>query len=184
VFEREIPPGLPPPPPPPPDLGSGDPHGGHGGDTGGGHAGHDAAGGTAGHTGHAAGPGGSHAGHAGEGGGPAQTVTAAKRQRIDRLVVTTTLHSDGSFVVQGRIVGSGRTARAYRVRRVSRRAPAHKLNIVRLKVAKRALRLVDRSLRRHRRMWAQITVTAIDTAGNRSAKTKKIRLLPRKQRGR
>jgi hypothetical protein len=187
VFRRELPPGLAPPPPPPPDLGTNDGHGGHGGD--GGHLGGTAeAHGDAHAGGHpAAGPGASgHAGHSGASApgatGPGQTVTAARRQRIDRLVVTSTLHENGSIAITGKVAMPGRAARVYSFKKVNRKTPAHRLNIVRLRLGARALNILNRALRRGQRLKAVITVTGIDRAGSRNPVTKTIRLLPQRKR--
>jgi len=199
VFVRELAPGLPPPPPPPPDLGGNEGHGGHGGDGGPADAGAGHAGGA--HTGDVAGDG-AHAGHGIEGSGqagqsgasggqraddrrrkgPGHTAFAARRQRIDRLIVASTLHARGTLVVEGRVVVQGRAARAYAFSKVRRSTPAHRLNIFRPRLARRAQRAVSRALRQHQAVKAVITVTGIDQAGNRNRVRKTIRLLPARRR--
>jgi Tol biopolymer transport system component len=183
VFRRELPPGLPPPPPPPVDLGD-NTHGDHGtGGHGGGAAHTDGHGAAAGHGGmHAGGHKGSAGGHGAhsEGRGPRQTVTAAKRQRIGNILVTSTLHVPGRILVEGQVALSGRAARVYRFKKVTRKTPAHRLNIVRLRLGPRALRIINRALRRGERLKALITVTGIDRTGARNPVQRTIRLLPRR----
>jgi Tol biopolymer transport system component len=176
LFAREL--RLEPPPEPEPLPQGG--HGGHG-EEGGGHteAGHDAGGsehGAAGHGGTAGhGATGGHASH--DSTKPKQTLFAPGRQDVDKLFVMVQVHERSTLRVTGSVSVPG-ASRAYRFKPVKLLVPLHGLRKVRLKLERRAIRTVKRTLRRGRTLRARVTATVTDAAGNRGVARRAIKLRP------
>lgn len=172
LFMRELAPGLP-EVVVGPDLGSND-HGGHGGDPGAhsaadhAQAGHDPSHGVAG-SGHAHTPSNVRL----RGG----ILFASKTQDIDELFVFVTIHEPGRILLEGGVRMPGRASRSFRFKSVKRKLQPHLLKKLRLKLPRRALRTVKRSLE-HRRLRARVKLTAVSDSGKKQIVRRTIRLRP------
>ena len=129
-------------------------------------------------------PGGGGGGGAGGGGGggqvsdltpPQQQLAGKRRQDVDRLAVAVTLSEDGSVTVRGRVSVPG-AARVIRFKPVTRSVAANTKARFRLKLARKARRVVKAALHDGRRLKARVTVRAIDSSGNPSTAKRTIRL--------
>jgi Tol biopolymer transport system component len=170
LFVRELAPGLP-EPVVLPDLGSND-HSQHDGT----HTGTDHA--AAGHAGHSAtDP--AHAGHVAPGGVQLRggILFADKAQDIDKLFVLVTIHESGKILLEGRVRLPGRASRIVRFKPVKRTLQPHILRKMRLKLSRRALRTVKRTLE-HRRLNARVKLTAVSDSGKTQIVRRTIRLRP------
>ena len=168
IFTREL--SLTPPPPPPPII---EPTCHHGvcepGDTGAAHTDH----GAAGHAGdHGAG---GHAGH--DSTSPTQTLFAPGRQSLAKLFVMVQVHEKSKVKVKGTVSVPG-ASKAYRLKTVQRSIPLHGVRKIKLRLSANAARIVERALRRGKKVRAKVTAIAVDDAGNRGVARRSIRLKP------
>jgi hypothetical protein len=152
VFARQVP-VTPPPPVAPPDLGSND-HSAHEGHTAAEHAGHTAA---------------EHAGHITANGAPAQTLFGPPVQDVDRLFILSQVHGDANVIITATLNLPRIKAKATRVLRCkqfsAKNIPAHKLNRIRLRFSKKALRAVKLALRHHKRLRLNVVAQAQAATG-------------------
>jgi plastocyanin len=105
---------------------------------------------------------------------PVASLTAPSTQDVDSLYVRASMDEAGTLKATGRVNVPG-AAKVYRFRPVSRTASPNVVVKLRLKLSKRSLRAVKRTLR-SRRLRAKITVTAQDSSGNRTERTRRVRL--------
>jgi Tol biopolymer transport system component len=154
VFVRQVP-VTPPAPDTGPDLGSND-HGSHD-PSDPAHGGHT----TAEHA--AAG----HAGHTTTTGAPSQSLIGPPVQDVDRLFVLAQVHGDANLVVTATVsLPGGRAAKIYRCRKYSSKGiPAHRINRIRLRLARSGLKAVKRALKRGKRVRARVVAKAQASTG-------------------
>ena len=81
------------------------------------------------------------------------------------------------FEVAKRFPPEERYSMTDQIRRSSRSVAANAKTKLRLRLAKKALRAVRRTLKKHKKIKAKITVTAVDKAGNRRSQKAVIRLV-------
>ena len=165
VFARQVP-VTPPPPDAPPDLGTND-HSAHEGHTAAEHAGHTAA---------------EHAGHVTASGAPAQTLFGPPVQDVDRAFILSQVHGDANVIVTATVNLPRIKAKASRILHCKqfsgRNIPAHKLNRIRLRFSKPALRAVKRALKRGKRLRLKVVAQAqAATGGPWGVASRTIRLI-------
>jgi hypothetical protein len=106
---------------------------------------------------------------------PFESLSFAAIQDVDKLFVRARMSEAGRLAARGNVSVPG-AAKTYRFKRVSRSVTANRFVKLRLKLAKKGLRVVKRALKRRKRLKAKITVTAIDKARNKRAQKAVIRL--------
>jgi hypothetical protein len=115
---------------------------------------------------------------AGEPGPPEIALSRRRAQRVSRqkgVIVAVTCNEVCGFTASGRMRVSGSKKR-YALRKVSKLAPAGKRSRVRLRLYRKGLRAVRRTLRRKgRRAKLTVTVVARDAAGNATRRKVAIR---------
>jgi hypothetical protein len=97
---------------------------------------------------------------------PFLSLKARKRQDIDKLYVTVRPNEQVTINATGSVNTSGRAAKVLRFKRVTRSVAAQKTTKLRLRLTRKSLRTVKRTLRRGKRLRAKLTLTAKDRAGN------------------
>jgi hypothetical protein len=102
-------------------------------------------------------------------------LKVAAIQRVDRLVVEAGMTENGRITVGGTI-NVPNAARVFKLEAVSVNVAAGKTLKIRVKVAKRALKAIKRALKRHKKVRANLTVTAKDAAGNTKTEKRTVRL--------
>jgi hypothetical protein len=117
----------------------------------------------------------SAAGGGGDKVAPFETLSFAPLQRVAKLFVTARASEAGTIGASAS-VSVGGSSKVYRFKKVSRKAVANKAVKLRLKLARTSLRKVKRALSRHKRLKANVTVTARDAAGNARSQKATIRL--------
>jgi hypothetical protein len=102
-------------------------------------------------------------------------LKVAAIQRADRLVVEAGMTENGRITVGGTI-NVPNASRVFKLRAVSVNAAAGKTRKIRVKLAKQTLKAVKRALKRHKKVRANLTVTAKDAAGNTKTAKRTVRL--------
>jgi hypothetical protein len=97
------------------------------------------------------------------------------RRSVRSLSVRAAMDEAGTIIANGTVSVPG-SARVYKFRTTSARATPGKAVRLRLRLSKRAVRAVKKSLRRHRRVLARLTITARDNAGNTKIEKRTVRL--------
>jgi Tol biopolymer transport system component len=154
VFARQVP-VTPPPPDTGPDLGTND------------HSGHDPSSpdhGAHSATDHAAA---GHAGHVTATGGPEMTFFGPPIQRIRSLFMLAQVHDAAKLLVNASVKLGGKASSVYRFKPFLRSVPAHKVNRIRLKLAKPKLRAVSRALKRGKRLTVKVVASAQSAPGGK-----------------
>jgi hypothetical protein len=91
-------------------------------------------------------------------------LDAPARQRIGKLHVVASMGEPGTITATGTVKVS--KSKVYKFKSVSAKAfPGLRVKL-RLRLPKRALTVVKKALKRHRRLKAKVTVTALDSSGN------------------
>jgi calcineurin-like phosphoesterase family protein len=108
---------------------------------------------------------------------PVQRLRARSPQDVDRLFVIDRVNEPSRLTARAYVNLSG-SSRVVRFRTRRRSVGAGKRTRIRLKLAKRNLRLIKRRLRRGSRVRARVRVTARDASGNTSHARVTIRLRP------
>jgi hypothetical protein len=102
-------------------------------------------------------------------------LDAASPQRIGKLVVRAAMGEPGTITATA-TVSAPKTSRVYRFKAVSVKALPGITNKLRLRLPKKALKVVRKALKRHRKLKAKVTVTARDKSGNTHSEKGTIRL--------
>jgi hypothetical protein len=106
---------------------------------------------------------------------PLESLSFAPTQDVDRLSVTARMSEAGTLTASATVSVRG-SSKVYRFKSVTKTVVANVATKLRLKLSKRGLRAVKRTLRRHKRVKAKVTVTARDKAGNSRLQKATIRL--------
>lgn len=106
---------------------------------------------------------------------PVPSITAPSKQAVTRLYVRASMNEAGTITATGSVNVPRGTAKVYRFRPVTRTVSPNAVVKLRLKLSKKSLKTVRRALRR-KRLRAKVTVTAEDTAGNRTVRKRRILL--------
>jgi virginiamycin B lyase len=93
------------------------------------------------------------------------SLLVPSRQKLGRLYVQAGMGEPGTISARGRI-RLGKQSRSYRLATVSAPAVPGTSVRLRLNLPRRAFTAVRRALKRHKKMSAQIRITATDSAGN------------------
>ncbi len=107
---------------------------------------------------------------------PFLSLNARRRQDIDKLHVTVRPNEQVTVNATGRVNTSGGAAKVLRFKRVTRSVAAQKRTKLRLRLTRKSLRTVKRTLRRGKRLRAKLTLTAKDRAGNTRVDRVSVRL--------
>jgi hypothetical protein len=107
---------------------------------------------------------------------PVSSLTGPAKQRIAKLFVRASMNEAGTLTATGTLRVPGGAAKVYRFRRVSATVSANQPVKLRLRLAKRPLRAVNRALRHRKRLKARIAVTARDLTGHETVRKQTIRL--------
>jgi hypothetical protein len=103
------------------------------------------------------------------------SLAVGKVQRVRELVVRAAMAERGTITASGS-VSVPNSAKVYKLKRVTATVSPGAVVNLRLKLAKKDLRAVEKALRRYRRVNAKVTITARDMAGNIATKKRTIRL--------
>jgi plastocyanin len=109
---------------------------------------------------------------------PAVTLSGRTRQGVLRsraVFVTVAVNEASTVSARGTISVPG-SAKAYRLRKASRKVAAGAKAQLKLRLSKAAQRAVRRALARRLKLAARLTVTAKDAAGNTRSEKRKVRL--------
>lgn len=106
---------------------------------------------------------------------PATSITGRSTQRAAKLFVRASMNEAGTLRATARVNVPSRLAKVFRFKPVTRTVSANADVKLRLKLSKKALRTVRRALRQNR-LKAKVTVTAKDSAGNRTTARRTVRL--------
>jgi hypothetical protein len=106
---------------------------------------------------------------------PKVKLTYARRQGIDRLVLSVVLDEPGTVSARATVNVPG-SSRVHRFKRVTRSAKAGATVRLRLKLASRSRRAVVRALRKRKKLLVRATVTSRDSAGNSRTNRPRVRL--------
>ena len=104
-----------------------------------------------------------------------KAVKAAGRQSVRKLRVTAGLPEPGTITAGG-TVSVPNAAKIFRLRTASAAVGANATVTLQLELSRKARRAVLGALRRHRRVVANIKVTARDRSGNKTEERQKVRL--------
>jgi hypothetical protein len=103
------------------------------------------------------------------------TLKVAAIQRAARLVVQAAMVESGRITVGGTI-SVPNLSRVFKLRAVSVNVVAGKIAKIRVRLARRALKAIKRALKRHKKVRANLTITAQDAAGNTRTSKRTVRL--------
>jgi hypothetical protein len=103
------------------------------------------------------------------------TLRFGRKQDVDKLFVKVQTSENAKVRASG-TVRVGNASKTYRFKSVTRSLPGGASVKLRLRLPKKALKAVKRSIAKHARPRAKITVTATDAAGNRRTKKAAVRL--------
>jgi hypothetical protein len=112
---------------------------------------------------------------------PADTVTSfstlkcASSQKADKLVVLAAMAENGTITVSG-TVSAPNASKVFKLKSVSVNATAGKTVTVKVKFAKKALKAVKKALKRRKKVKANLTITARDSAGNAKSEKRSVKL--------
>ena len=120
--------------------------------------------------------GGGGGGGSGDRGAPSTSVRYKRTQDVDKLFVRARIDEAGTVSASGLVATSGLLAATYTFKRVTRSTRGGVLVRLRLKLAKKNLRAIKRTLRRGKRLRARIAVTGTDRAGNQKSRSLIIKL--------
>ena len=109
---------------------------------------------------------------------PALKLSGSRRQRVlrQRAVYVRAVVSEASSVVARARVHIPRAGKPLRVRAVTMQLASRRVTNFKLALSNRTLNAFRRGLRKHNRLTARITVTANDTAGNRTIAKRRVTL--------
>jgi plastocyanin len=109
---------------------------------------------------------------------PALRLSGSRRQRVlrQRAVFVRAVVSEASSVVARARVHVPRAGKPLRTQGASLQLASRRVTNFKLALSNRTLRAFRRALRKHSRLTARITVTAIDTAGNRAISKRRVTL--------
>jgi hypothetical protein len=107
---------------------------------------------------------------------PLQTLSFKGVQDIDKLFVTARVSETGTVKATGTVSTRG-AAKVYRFKSVKRSVAANVKTKMRLKLRKKQLRAVKRTIKKRRSLKAKITVSATDKSGNTRRQKLTIRLV-------
>jgi Tol biopolymer transport system component len=154
VFARQVP-VTPPPPDTGPDLGTND------------HSSHDPS--SPDHAVHSAADHAAegHAGHVSAAGGPQMTFFGPPIQRLKALFMLAQVHDAAKLLVNASVKLGGKASSVYRFKPFLRSVPAHKVNRIRLTLAKSKLRALVRALKRGKRLTVKFVASAQSAPGGK-----------------
>lgn len=104
-----------------------------------------------------------------------RSLQVAARQKAAKLLVRASMPEAGTITVAGTVSVPG-AAKVFRIKAVSARAAPGKTVEVKVKLPKQALKAIGKALRRHKKVKANLTITAKDAAGNKKAVKRSVRL--------
>ena len=109
---------------------------------------------------------------------PALKLSGSTRQKVLRQgAIFVRVEVDEASRVVGRArVSIPRTGRTFRTTKPARQLVPGKPSTLKLELSKKALRSFRRALRKHTRLTARVTVTARDSAGNRTVIKRRVKL--------
>jgi hypothetical protein len=107
---------------------------------------------------------------------PLEALSFSPVQHLGKLFVTVRSSEAGTVKATGTTNTSG-AAKVFRFKPVSRSVAANAKTKLRLRLAKKAMRVVKLALKKRKRLKASINVTAVDKAGNRRSQKAVIRLI-------
>jgi hypothetical protein len=102
-------------------------------------------------------------------------LDARSPQRLGKLVLLAAMGEPGTITATG-TVSAPNTSKVYRFKTVSVKALPGITYKLRLRLPKKALKVVGKALKRHRKLKAKVTVTARDNSGNTHREKGTIRL--------
>jgi hypothetical protein len=102
-------------------------------------------------------------------------LDAASPQRLRNLVVRAAMGEPGTITATG-TVSAPNTSRVYRFKTASVKALPGITNKLRLRLPKKALKAVQKALKRHKKLKAKVIVTARDNSGNTHSEKGTIKL--------
>jgi plastocyanin len=106
---------------------------------------------------------------------PVSSLISSASQRVAKLFVRASMNEAGTLTATGTVSVPG-AAKVFRFKPSSRMVSANQSVKLRLRLAKRSLRAVNRALRHGRRLKARISVTARDMTGHQTVRRQTIRL--------
>ena len=106
---------------------------------------------------------------------PTASLAGPSRQRIGKLFVRASMNEAGTVTATGSVSVPG-AAKLYRLRPARKTVAANQSVKLRLKLRSKALRAVNRALRKGKRLKARITVSARDLTGHQTVRRRTIRL--------
>jgi hypothetical protein len=102
-------------------------------------------------------------------------LSARTSQKVDKLSVQATMAEAGT-VTAGGTVSVPKLAKVYKFKTVSATAVAGASVTLRLKLPAKAVKVVKKALKKHKKLKAKITITATDNAGNKKTELRTIKL--------
>jgi hypothetical protein len=99
-------------------------------------------------------------------------LRVAARQKLAKLRVRAAMAERGTITVRGTI----NTPKAFKLKAVSVTALANKTLTIAVKLPKKALKAATRALKRGKKVRANLTIVAKDSAGNRKSEKRSVKL--------